>query len=124
MATTTQEILTAIERLSPVELDQIARHVKRLRTVKPQTEQKRRETELLRVIRRRPSELGAQYRTLLRKLEAETLTDTERQELTPLIELSEAFTARHLEALSELANLRHTTVPELMRELDIRPRRV
>lgn len=118
---TTQEILTAIERLSPVELDQVARHVKRLRIVKPQTDQQRHETELLRAIRRRPSELGARYRALLRKLEAETITDDERQELTPLIEFSEAFAVHRLEALSELANLRQTTVPELMRELDIRP---
>ena len=122
--TATQEILTAIERLDPVELDQVARHVKRLRTIKPQTEQERREQELLSIIRRRSAELGARYRELLRKLEAETLTDAGRQELTPLIDISEAFAGRRLEALSELAKLRHTSVPLLMSELDIRPRRV
>lgn len=121
---TTQEILAAIERLDPVELDQIARHVKRLRTAKPRTEQQQREVELLRLIRRYPSELGPRYRTLLRKLEAETLTQEERQELLPLTEIAEAFAVRRLEALVELAVLRRTTLPDIMRELDIRPRRV
>ena len=39
-------------------------------------------------------------------------------------ELSEAFAVRRLEALMELAKLRQTTVPDLMRQLDIRPRHV
>ncbi len=116
--------MAALERLDPVELDQIARHVKRLRTAKPQTKQQQRETELLRLIRRRPPELGTRYRTLLCKLEAETLTQEERQELLPLTAIAEAFTARRLETLVELAALRQTTLPDLMRELDIRPRRV
>ncbi len=121
---TTPEILAAIERLDPVELDKVARHVKRVRTAKPKSATRQREMELLRVIRRRPAELGARYRELLRRLEAETLTLEERKELQPLIDLSEAFTVRRLEALAELAKLRQTTLPELMQELDIRPRRV
>ena len=120
---TTQEILTAIERLDPVDRDRVARHLKRLRTAKPETEQHRRETELLRLIRSRPLQLGRHYRTLLRKLEAETLTSEERQELMPLIDLSESFAVQRLEALVELATLRQTSLPELMQELDIRPHR-
>lgn len=91
---------------------------------KPKSETIRRETELLRIIRRPPAELGAHYRALLRKLQAETLTPEEREELLPLIDISEAFAVRRLEALIELAKLRQTTLPELMQELDIRPRRV
>jgi|SRR5579871_3655944 len=94
------------------------------KTGKPQTKLQQRETELLRFVRRRPSELGAPYRTLLRKLEAETLTEEERQELLPLTEIAEAFAVHRLEALVELAALRQTTLPDLRRELDIRPRRV
>ena len=119
----TQALLAEIERLGPVELDLIARRVRQLRTAQPETEPLQREAKLLRVIRRRPAELGSRYRELLRKLEAETLTPEERRELLPLTEIAEAFAARRVEALIELANLRHTSLVELMRELDIRPRR-
>ena len=88
---------------------------------KPETEQHRREIELLRLIRFRTLQLGGRYRTLLRKLEAETLTSEERQEPMPLIELSEIFAVQRLEAFVELATLRQTSLPQLMQELDIRP---
>lgn len=78
MEATIGELMAAIERLDPVELDQVARHVRRVRTTKPKSESLRREAELLRSIRRRPAELGVRYRNLLRKQEAEILTQAER----------------------------------------------
>ena len=91
---------------------------------KPETEQHRREIELLRLIRFRPLQLGGRYRTLLRKLEAETLTSEERQEPMLLIDLSEIFAVQRLEAFVELATLRQRSLPQLMQELDIRPHSV
>jgi hypothetical protein len=122
---TAQDIMEAIGHLGPVELDRVARSVRRLRAMQPETEQQRREAQLLKIIRqRRPPQLGRHYHELLRKLEAETLSSEERQKLMPLIEMSEAFAARRVKSLVELAQIRNVSLPELMQELGIKPQRV
>ena len=122
---TTQDILEALPTLKPVDLEKVARRVRRLRSTPPGEEPSRREADLLKTVRRRrPAAMYRRYRELSRKLEMETLTPEERQELMPLIEESEMFAVRRLEALVELAALRKTDLPQLMDELGIRPGRV
>ena len=122
---TTQDILEALPSLKPVDLEKVARRVRRLRSIPPGEEPSRREAYLLKIVRRRrPAAMYRRYRELARKLEMEALTPEERQELMPLIEESEMFAVKRLEALMELAALRKTDLPQLMEELGIRPERV
>lgn len=122
---TTQDVLEALPTLKPVDMEKVARHVRRLRSTPPGEEPSRREADLLKIARRRrPGAMYRRYRELSRKLEMETLSPDERKELMPLIEESEMFAVRRLEALVELAALRKTDLPQLMEELGIRPERV
>lgn len=107
--------------MRPVDLDRVIRHARRIQRTPPSDEGVRRELHLLkRIRRRRPAVLGARYRLLLRKLEAESLTESERRELMPLIDMSEALMVERLQALTELAHLRQTTVSDLMLDLGLR----
>jgi hypothetical protein len=67
-----------------------------------------------------PRTFWKRYRTLAAKLEDETLTEDERQELLTLTQQSEAWNVRRLELLEELAQKRGMHFPELMRTLGIR----
>jgi hypothetical protein len=81
-----------------------------------------READLLREIYRskRPGfqerfdELNARRRAL-------TLTPDEHEELLRLVDESEAFTVRRLEALVELSQLRQSSLPALMNQLGLKP---
>lgn len=78
------------------------------------------EKELVKIARQqRPREFQRQYEELMRKRQAETLTDAEYQELLRMTDEAEAFDARRSEALAELAELRNTDIDRLMRELGL-----
>lgn len=116
---TTQELMDAIGQLSPLELAQVARYASRLRRQKISGHSPR-EKELVRTARRRrPREFQRRYEELMRKRQAETLTDAEYQELLRMTDEAEAFDARRSEALAELAELRNTDIDSLMRELGL-----
>lgn len=113
-----QELIAALEHLDQNELDQIARHVRRLRSAKPSSEPASREAELLRVIKRRkPRELRETYVELIAKRDNETLTSDEHEELLRLTDQAEAFNVRWLEAISALSKLRQVPVSTLIQEL-------
>lgn len=59
------------------------------------------------------------YRALRAKLDAETLTESEHQELIALSDYREIQNAKGLEALSQLANLRQSSLREIMHDLGI-----
>lgn len=80
-----------------------------------------REAELLQQIHA-PKRPGFQERFdhLNAKRRSFTLTSEEQEELLRLVEESEAFTVRRLEALGELAQLRQLTLPALMKQLGLK----
>lgn len=113
---TTQEIMAAIGQLGPVDLEKVAHHVSQLRMRRAAGQ----EAELLTTARRRrPRAFERRYKELMRKRREETLTESEYKELLRLTEEAEAFDTRRIKALSALAELRHTDLDTLMRDLGL-----
>lgn len=113
---TTQEILTAIGQLGPVELEKVAHHVARLRLRKVAGQ----EAELLQAARRhRPRAFQRRYHDLMQKRQEETLTEEEYQELLSLTDEAEAFDTRRMKALAALAEMRQTDLNTLMHDLGL-----
>lgn len=61
------------------------------------------------------------YRNLRQKLEAEVLTTAEHEEYMELLSLDRELVLKRTEILVEIANLRNTTVTEVMDDLQVRP---
>jgi phosphopantetheine adenylyltransferase len=81
----------------------------------------RHESELLLQINQKlPYEIQTAYDNLIAKRQDETLSSDEYQELLDLTEKVEQFDAKRIEAMIELANLRQTSVSQLMNQLDIK----
>ncbi len=81
-----------------------------------------RESELLQAINHSMAHIDWQrYRTLIDKRQAETLTADEHSTLIALGDEVEEANGKRIELLLELAQLRHTTLPVLMKTLDIKP---
>jgi hypothetical protein len=78
------------------------------------------ETELIKRINigLSPAE-WAQYHDLIAKRQAETLTQNEHKQLIATSDRLEQLNVHRIQALIELAKLRHQTLPELMNSLGI-----
>ena len=82
---------------------------------------RKRESELLLEINQGvPTAVQQRYDALIRKRRNNKLTRTEHRELLALTKQIEQLDVERLKMLSELARLRGTALPELMRELGIR----
>ena len=91
--------------------------------VNPIRQRRTTEADLLAVIQRQlPPEERQRLDELRDKLEAETLTDAEREELLGLVERVEAVDIERAEALLALAQKRGIFVRQLMADLDLEPR--
>jgi hypothetical protein len=60
-----------------------------------------------------------QYHALIAKRQAENLTQTEHQQLIATSDRLEKLNVQRIQALIQLANLRHQPLPELMQSLGI-----
>ena len=118
---TTEDLLAALEQLEPAEAEKITRRLLHLQAKRKAPNLSQRETELLREIYRekRPG-FQERFDLLNEKRRAFTLSPEEHQELLQLVDESEAFTVRRLEALGELAQLRQMTLPALMKQLGLK----
>jgi hypothetical protein len=67
-----------------------------------------------------PPEIQRRYDQLIAKRRAESLTPDEHDELLRLTDQMENLEARRMEHLAELARLRQTSLPALMKTLGIR----
>ena len=61
------------------------------------------------------------YRELVSKREAEMLNQEEQQELIAMSDRLEEINVRRIEYLAELAKIRSTSLPVLMKELGLKP---
>jgi hypothetical protein len=68
-----------------------------------------------------PTNIQQRYNELRAKLQAETLSPIEHQELLDLIDVVEQFDADRLQHLLTLAQLRQISLPELLSQLKISP---
>ncbi len=117
----TDELLKAVSQLSQPELEQFASRVIALEAQRKAPSLPRAEAELLLKINRGvPPEVQRRYDELIIKRRAESLTPDEYDELLRLTDQVEDSEARRLEHLAELARLRKTSLPALMKTWSIR----
>lgn len=110
-----ESLLEIVKRLPNGELEKFLAKLDEWRT-------KREEEELLRVIKENsqlPPEKQKRFKRLRRKLQNETITEKERQELLAMWEELEHRNVVRLEALIKLAQKRKVSVRELMAQLGI-----
>jgi hypothetical protein len=117
----TEQLLRAVERLPADELLAFAAQVNALRAQRSAPHRSADETALLLQINATLSpEVQQRFDELVAKRESETITAEELAELIELTEQIEQQDARRLQALSELAQARQSTVPALMDALGLR----
>ncbi|MGI8589351.1 MAG: STAS/SEC14 domain-containing protein [Chloroflexia bacterium] len=117
------ELLNAVAQLSVPELDQFVVQVLDLQSQRKAPKPAHTESELLLKINGGlPAEVYARLDQLIAGRDARTLTPEEQAELVSLTDRIEVMDARRAEHLIELARLRSTTLPLLVKALGIRPR--
>jgi hypothetical protein len=118
---TTEDLMAALEQLEPAEAEKVSRHLLHLQARRKAPHLSEREAELLREIYRekRPG-FQERFDELNIKRRAFSLAREEYEELLRLVDESEAFTLRRLEALVELAQLRQVSLPALMQQLGLK----
>jgi hypothetical protein len=118
----TDQLLRAVEQIPEQDLDSFIAHVLALRAQRAAPHLSADETALLvRINTPILSTVQQRYDTLIAKRRAETLTPAEQQELIDLTDQIEQHDAERLQALAELAQLRQTSVAQLMHTLGITP---
>lgn len=116
------EVLAAIEELAPAEIEKISRRLLHLQARRKAPHLSEREAELLsEVYRAKRPGFQERFDELNARGHGFVLTPEEHEELLKLVAESEAFAARRLEALAELAQLRQVPVLKLMKQLGLNP---
>lgn len=107
-------LLRAVSQLTPSDLDRFLAEATVIQ------KRNRSEASLLSTIQKRlPERQMQRLRALEAKLEAETITESERTELLDLVELAETLDVERAEALLALAQKRQTTMRQLIDELHL-----
>jgi len=116
-----KELFKAVKQLDPNELEQFVGQVISLRAARTMPSLPHSESDLLIKINQGVStDLKLRYDILIAKRQAETLSNDEHSELLQLTKEIEGIEARRVEYLSQLAQLRQTTLSSLMQNLGIR----
>ncbi len=117
---TEEDLLNAARQLGTEELDHFVRRILDLKARRSAPALPEREAELFLAINRGlPADLRARYEALIVRRRAEALTPEEHEELLRLSDEAEEMQAERLAALAELAQLRGTTIADLMARLGI-----
>ena len=118
---TAEDLIAAIEQLETSEAEKITRRLLSTQARRRVSHLPGREAELLRQIyqEKRPG-FQERFDLLSAKRRSFTLTSEEQEELLHLVDESEAFSVRRLEALGELAQLRQLTLSALMKQLGLK----
>lgn len=114
------ELLYAANELDELDLDVLVDQILLLRAQRKSSVLSEDETRLLLQINQGvPEEMHQQYRSLVVKRDAETLTDDEYKTLLALSDRIEVLAASRAGALVQLANLRQIPLIQLMDNLGI-----
>jgi len=114
------ELLHAANELDELDLDVLVDQVLLLRAQRKSSVLSEDETRLLLQINEGiPEEMHRQYRSLVVKRDAESLTDNEYETLLALSDRIEVMAAARAESLVKLANLRQIPLMQLMDDLGI-----
>ncbi|MEN8219687.1 MAG: STAS/SEC14 domain-containing protein [Pseudomonadota bacterium] len=115
------ELLNVVKQFNSYDLERFALSVRHVQAQRKAPSIPRRESELLLKINQKlPYDIQAAYDKLIAKRQAETLNSNEYQALLDLTEKVEQFEAKRIEAMTELAGLRQTSLTQLMDELGIK----
>jgi len=116
------KLLKMVEQLNSSELEKFTFQVVALHIQRKASQLPNREFELLfKVNQKIPNNIQTRYDELIAKRQAETLTTEEYQQLLQLTEQFEQFEAVRIETMAELANVRQSSLTNLMKELNIQP---
>jgi hypothetical protein len=116
-----EAVLDGLQSLDSGELEQFADRVIHLRAQRRSPNLSHRESRLLQTINHGVADKVRQrYRLLNAKLHQEAISPDEHTEMLRLIDEIEAADAERIQALQELAQLRQTTVDELMDQMALR----
>jgi hypothetical protein len=115
-----EELLRAAEQLDDAEIDEFTRSVAALRARRHTPALTRRESELLTEVNSGlPAAALTRYGALLKRRDDESMTVEEYDELLRLSDEVEEKNARRWSAVSDLAQLRGVSLPELAEDLGI-----
>jgi hypothetical protein len=118
----TDDLIRAVDQLTPGELDTVLRHALTVRARLRVRSLPAAETALLqRINQGLPRQQQERYQALIDRRDARTLTELEQAELLQLTDQVEQAEADRAAALVELAQLRQVSVDQLLHELGIRP---
>lgn len=118
----TENLLKAVGKLTPKELDEFAIQVLALRAQHYAPSLPKEEAELLvKINEGLPRRTQKRYNELIVKRREEMLTAEEQEELLKLTQESEQLQVKRIEHLNALAQIRHTTITKLMSQLGIKP---
>lgn len=118
-----EKLLEAVNQLSLPELEKFVAEVIALKAHRRTPGLTQTERELLQKINQPViPEVRARYHALMDKRRALTISDNEYKELLELTNHVENMDAKRVEALGELAQIRHITLDALMESLGIQPR--
>lgn len=111
----TENLLSAVVSLPKNKFEQFVSDARKL---------KRREESLLAKLPKFDLSDGERktYQKLFRKFRAEKITKKEHKQLTDLNDKLEELNVERLKCLFEIANIRNKTLPEVMEELNIKPK--
>jgi hypothetical protein len=116
----TEQIISAMSHLSLPELEQVFNHLLALQAERKAPHLSASESVLLsRINQGLPAELRDRIAVLRAKREDGSITGTEYDELTRLVDRAEELHAERMGALCELAKLRSVRLPVLMDQLGI-----
>jgi hypothetical protein len=116
-----ENLLEAIEQLENDELSDFVNEVLHVRARRFAPVLDHQESELFQKINQWLSEEETRRRDeLLKKLDAETLTELEHEELMQLNDKVEWLNVQRLKAFIQLAELRQKTIEELMNDMGIK----
>jgi hypothetical protein len=118
-----EQLIQTVEQLDSSELEQLIAQAIRVQTKRKVPSLSKEQSILLQQINQSiPPKLQERYDGLITKRRADTLTDDEYQELLELSDRIEAIDVKRLGYLSELAQLRQTSLTALIQELQLQPK--
>jgi preprotein translocase subunit SecA len=117
-----EQLLSGVSQLETADLEKLAEQIDLLIAQRKAASLPHQEAELLQKINQGlPEDIQRHYDKLREKLQSETITPEEYQELLALIDTVEQADADRLQHLLELSQLRQVPFNNLMTQLDLHP---
>lgn len=116
-----EQLLTGVAQLDTPELEQFLAGVSLLLSHRKAESSADLEADLLQKINQGlPADVQQRYDTLRAKLQNETITEAEHQELLTLVDVVEQTDTERLDHLIALSQLRQVSLDDLLKQLEIR----